>query len=201
MELDIELYDIIKAPDPVLKQIASPVENINIDIKNQVKRMAATMKNAAGIGLAANQVGVLNRIFVMDLNPKSWAYTDEKDGVLHIGSAYRSGEGEESDTAEGHLRIMINPEIIWHSDQHSVFEEGCLSIPGHYGDVQRPSKIRVKYLDEHAKAHEWEAQGLESHCVQHELDHLEGVLFLDYLSTLKRNMIIRKMQKYKKSLL
>ena len=95
---------------------------------------------------------------------------------------------------------MINPEILWESEQHSVFEEGCLSIPGQVGEVERPAKIRVKFLDALGQAQEMEAEGLVSHAVQHELDHLNGVLFIDYLSGLKRKMIIKKMEKLKKQM-
>jgi peptide deformylase len=127
------------------------------------------MYDAPGIGLAANQVGILNRVLVMDLE-------------------YRDGEG-------GNPYYMANPEIIWKSEEISVLEEGCLSVPQQYAEVERPEKVKVKYLDYNGEEKELEAKGLLSHCVQHEIDHLDGVVFIDYLSSLKRNMLIRKVKK------
>jgi len=196
----MNIYDIIIAPDPVLKETAQPIGGVTADVQKQMDVMLATMYDAPGIGLAANQVGLLNRVIVMDLDPKSWEYGPEQDGVLEICSTYRSGEeGEEQPTEPGtHPIVMANPEIIWQAEQRSFFDEGCLSIPGQYGTVERPKAVRVKYLDYDGKEQELEAEGLLSHCVQHEIDHLNGVLFVDYLTNLKRNMIIRKMEKLKK---
>lgn len=168
-----KLYDIINVPDPVLKQIAQPVDSINGDIQKQMDRMLATMYDAPGIGLAANQVGLLNRVLVMDLSRR-----EEEEEATPI--------------------CMANPEILWESEEMSVMEEGCLSIPKQYGEVERPATVRVKYTDYDGKEAELEASGLLSHCVQHEIDHLDGVLFIDYLSSLKRNMILRKVEKMKK---
>lgn len=168
-----DLYDIIIVPDPVLKQTAQEVQSFTPDIQKQMDKMLATMYDAPGIGLAANQVGLLNRVLVMDLTRRS--------------------EGEESKPI-----CMANPEIIWESEEPSVMEEGCLSIPQQYADVERPARVRVKYLDYDGKEAELEASGLLSHCVQHEIDHLNGVLFTDYLSSLKRNMMLRKVDKMKK---
>lgn len=174
-------YDIIFVPDPVLKQIAQPVQKVDDVLRAQMDAMIETMYDAPGIGLAANQVGLLNRVFVMDC----------------------SGRGsEEGDTETPPARnpvCMINPEIIWESEEISAMEEGCLSIPGQFAEVQRPATVRVKYLDYHGVESEKEVTGLESHCVQHELDHLDGVLFVDYLSKLKRDTILRKVAKLKKS--
>lgn len=194
----MELYDIIIAPDPVLKREAQPVSKVDDSVQAQMDRMLATMYDAPGIGLAANQVGLLNRVLVMDCAPDSWEYGGEQDGVLLINSTYRSGEGDEAPERERYPVVMANPEVIWESEQHSVFEEGCLSLPGQFGAVERPTKVRVKYLDRDGQEQEMEAEGLVAHCVQHEIDHLNGVLFVDYLSGLKRNMIIRKMEKLKK---
>ncbi|HOO81516.1 MAG TPA: peptide deformylase [Alphaproteobacteria bacterium] len=168
-----KMYDIIIIPDPVLKQTAQAVNCVNLDIQKQMDAMLATMYAAPGIGLAANQVNLLNRVLVMDLA--------------------RTDEGEEKTPI-----CMANPEIIWESEEMSTMEEGCLSIPRQYAEVQRPAHVRVKYLDYNGKEAELEASGLLSHCVQHEIDHLNGVLFIDYLSTLKRNMIVRKVEKLKK---
>ncbi len=196
----MNMYDIIIAPDPVLKETAQPISGVTADVQKQMDVMLATMYNAPGIGLAANQVGLLNRVVVMDLDPTSWEYGPEQDGVLEIRSTYRSGDEDEAEEAERTRNpiVMANPEIIWQSEQHSFFDEGCLSIPGQYGTVERPKTVRVKYLDYDGKQQELEAEGLLSHCVQHEIDHLDGVLFVDYLTNLKRNMIIRKMEKLKK---
>lgn len=196
---NMNLYDIVKAPDGVLKQMATPVGTVDGDLRKQMGRMIATMYDAPGIGLAANQVGLLNRVVVMDVPAESWEYGEvDKNGVLSIKSKYRSNEDGEPLAPTRSPLVMVNPEILWSSDQQSVFEEGCLSIPGHHADVQRPAKVRVKYIDYDGNEQEQEAEGLFSHCVQHEIDHLDGVLFIDYISSLKRNMIIRKMEKWKK---
>lgn len=166
-------YDIIYVPDPVLKQTAYPVDKIGDDIRAQMDGMLAAMYDAPGIGLAANQVGLLNRVLVMDLsNPDE---DEEKNPIC-----------------------MVNPEVIYESEKRSVMQEGCLSIPRQYADVERPAIVRVKYWDYDGKEAELEAEGLLSHCVQHEIDHLNGVLFTDYLSSLKRNMILKKVDKLKK---
>lgn len=191
-----DLYDIVKVPSAVLKETAHEVQKIDADVQAQVKRMINTMYEGAGIGLAANQVGLLNRIFVMDLPEGAWVHGPEVNGVLTIEAGYRSGQKE--DTPMKKPRAFINPEVIWKSEQRSVYDEGCLSIPGQYGEVIRPAQVRVKFLDEQGDTHEEEFDGLDSHCVQHEIDHLNGVLFIDYLSSLKRNMILRKMKKLNK---
>lgn len=167
------LYDIIITPDPVLKQTATEVGSITSDIQTQMDRMLATMYDAPGIGLAANQVGLLNRVLVMDLSRR-----DENEDPAPI--------------------FMVNPEIIHESEEMSVMEEGCLSIPQQYADVERPAEVAVKYIDYNGKEAELKASGLLSHCVQHEIDHLNGVLFVDYLSSLKRNMLLRRLEKMKK---
>lgn len=194
----MDTYEIITIPDPVLKQKAETIETVGENIRLQADRMLATMYGARGIGLAANQVSLLNRIIVMDVNPDSWVYGPEIDGVLTIDSAYRSGDGDEPEERQPSPIIMINPEVVWSSDQKSVFDEGCLSIPQQYAEIVRPAAVRVKYVDYTGQQAELEAHGLLSHCVQHEIDHLNGVLFIDYLSSLKRNMIIKKFDKLKK---
>ncbi len=161
---------IIKVPDPVLKAKAQPVDRVDDAIRAQFDAMIQTMYDAPGIGLAANQVNLLNRVIVMDLSVRE-------------------------DEEEKKPIFMANPEIIWESEEISVMEEGCLSIPGQFAEVQRPAIVRVKYLDYNNTAQELEAQGLMSHCVQHEIDHLNGVLFVDYLSSLKRNMMLRRVAK------
>lgn len=161
---------IIKIPDPVLKATAQPVDRVDDAIRAQFDTMLQTMYDAPGIGLAANQVNLLNRVIVMDLSSRE--ESEERKPVF-----------------------MANPEVIWESEQISVMEEGCLSIPGQFAEVQRPAIVRVKYLDYNNTEQELEAEGLLSHCVQHEIDHLNGVLFIDYLSSLKRNMIVRRVAK------
>jgi peptide deformylase len=166
-------YSIIQIPDPVLKTVAQPVGGVDAALRAQMDAMLEAMYNAPGIGLAANQVGLLNRVLVMDL----------------------------ADIKEGETKApiyMANPEIIWESEEMSAMEEGCLSIPQQYAEVERPAIVRVKYLDYNGKPAELEASGLLSHCVQHEIDHLNGVLFIDHLSALKRNMIVKKLDKLRK---
>lgn len=166
-------YKIITVPHPTLKQTAQPVDRVDDAIRKQMDGMLAAMYDAPGIGLAANQVDLLNRVLVMDLSKKD--------------------EGEDPNPI-----CMANPEILYESDKKSVMEEGCLSIPRQYAEVERPAIVRVKYLDYEGKEAEMEAEGLLSHCIQHEIDHLNGTLFIDYLSSLKRNMMIKKVQKLKK---
>ena len=183
--------DVIIVPDPVLRKTAQPIEQIQTDTKQFLRDMAETMNVENGIGLAANQVAVLKRALVMDVPKGCWEYKGEdKHGVLTIGPAKDAAKQEISN-----LIHMINPEIIESSAQRSVYAEGCLSIPGQYAEVERPAKVRVKYLDIDGKEKIELFEGLDSHCVQHEIDHLNGVLFIDYLSKLKRNTILRKVEK------
>lgn len=169
-----DIYSVIMVPDPVLKQTAQPVATVDATMRTQLDKMLRTMYAAQGIGLAANQVGLLNRVLVMDIAQR------------------------EDDTASRQPIFMINPEIIWKSEEPSVWEEGCLSIPGQYAEIERPKTIRVAYLDYDGKEQEGEFSDLGSHCVQHEIDHLNGTLFVDYLSALKRNMILKKVAKAQK---
>ena len=167
----MDKYQIIKIPDPVLKQMAKEVSKVDDEIRVQMDRMLKAMYEAPGIGLAANQVGMLNRVIVMDIAQR------------------------EDDTATRKPIVMANPEIIWRSEEPSIWEEGCLSIPGQYAEVERPLEVRVRYLDYEGKQQEQHFEALGSHCVQHEIDHLNGVLFIDHLSTLKRNMILKRYKK------
>jgi len=170
----VDLYKIIIVPAPVLQETAASVEHLTDTIKNQMDRMLATMYQAPGIGLAANQVGLLNRVIVMDI-------------------------AQREDPATRRPICMMNPEIVWTSDEPSVWEEGCLSIPGQYAEVQRPKAVRVKYVGYDGGMHEDYFENLGAHCVQHEIDHLNGVLFVDYLSSLKRNMMLKKVEKAQKA--
>ena len=163
---------IITAPDPRLKQIATPVDSVDREVRRLMDDMLETMYLAPGIGLAAPQVGALKRVIVLDL----------------------SKEGE----ARRPLQLA-NPELTWVSDQDAAYEEGCLSLPDHYAEVVRPAAIKLRYLDRDNEIRETEAGGLLATCIQHEIDHLEGILFVDHISALKRNMILRKLLKTKKS--
>jgi len=166
------LLPILTAPDPALKKISAPVKQVDAGIRKLMDDMLETMYHAPGIGLAAPQVGVLKRVIVLDL----------------------AREGEDPQP----LRIA-NPEIAWVSDDDATYNEGCLSVPEHYADVVRPAACRVKYLDQDNKQQEIAAEGLLATCLQHEIDHLDGVLFIDHLTSLKRNMILRKLLKAKKA--
>lgn len=163
---------ILVAPDPRLAKQSAPVTEVNDDIRQLMDNMLETMYAAPGIGLAAPQVGVLKRVIVLDV-----AGEDEPPKALR----------------------MANPEIIWVSDDDAEYNEGCLSVPDHYADVVRPAACTIKYLDENNKAQELSASGLLATCIQHEIDHLQGVLFIDHLTSLKRNIILRKLLKAKKS--
>ncbi|HTH98604.1 MAG TPA: peptide deformylase [Stellaceae bacterium] len=165
------LLPILILPHPMLKAKAKPVEAVNDDIRQLMDNMLETMYAAPGIGLAANQIGQLKRIIVLDV-----ARSDEKPTPL----------------------CLANPEIVWTSDETSTYNEGCLSLPEQYADVERPSEVRVRYLDRDNKRQEIHGKGLLATCLQHEIDHLNGILFTDHISALKRNMILRKLAKQQK---
>lgn len=166
------LLPILTAPDPRLKKTAKPVAAVDDAVRKLMDDMLETMYKAPGIGLAAPQVGVLQRVIVLDI-----AREDEPPQPLR----------------------MANPELTWVSDDDAVYNEGCLSVPEHYADVVRPAAVKVRYLDEKNDLRELEADGLLATCVQHEIDHLDGILFIDHLTALKRNIILRKLLKSKKS--
>lgn len=167
---------IIEAPDPLLRQISSPVEAITSEVQTLIDDMFETMYAAPGIGLAAIQVGVPKRIVVIDLQDP------EEEG----GEPVRRP------------MVFINPEILRTSETEKPYNEGCLSVPDQYAEVDRPDSIRARWLDRDGKVHEEEIEGMLATCLQHEMDHLEGVLFIDYLSRLKRDMILRKLAKQRK---
>ena len=164
--------DIIIAPDPRLKVKCKPVAKVDAKVARLMDDMLETMYAAPGIGLAAPQVGVAQRVIVLDV-----AREDEKPASLR----------------------MANPELVWVSDEDATYNEGCLSLPEHYADVVRPKAIRVHYLDHQNEIRELEAEGLLATCIQHEMDHLDGILFVDHITALKRNIILRKLLKAKKS--
>jgi peptide deformylase len=159
-------------PDPVLRQKAQAISTVDKRIATFMDQMRDAMYKGRGIGLAANQVGSLERIITIDVS-------EERNGSSAL--------------------LMANPEITWHDpDATFTYSEGCLSIPDHYADVTRPKRIRVNYLDQMGKRQELEAEDLLSQCIQHEIDHLNGVLFIDHISRLKRTMIERKIEKARK---
>jgi peptide deformylase len=162
------LREILVLPDKRLRLKSDPVKRIDSGIRKLVEDMFETMYDAPGIGLAAIQVGVPKRVVTMDLSKK---------------------EGEQEP------RVFINPELVWTSDDKATYEEGCLSIPEYYEEVERPAQVKVKYLDLDDKAQEIEANGLLSTCLQHEIDHLNGILFIDHISKLKRDRVVKKFTK------
>ncbi|MEL6168352.1 MAG: peptide deformylase [Pseudomonadota bacterium] len=166
------LRPILLHPDPRLKKAAEPVPDISDDIRRLADDMLETMYDAPGIGLAAPQVGVSQRILVMD------CVKDEELPARPL--------------------VLINPEITWKSEEKNTYEEGCLSIPEHYADVIRPAEVSVRWTDLEGAAQKERFDGLWATCVQHEIDHLDGKLFIDYLTPLKRQLITRKMQKLKR---
>jgi len=162
---------ILTAPDPRLKEVSRKVERVDAEIRMLIDDMFDSMYEAKGIGLAAIQIGVPRRVLVMDL-------------------AQKDGDREP--------RVFINPKILWASDELATVEEGCLSVPDIWDDVERPARIRAEHLDRDGKLVTLEADGLLATCLQHEMDHLEGVLFLDHLSRLKRSIALRKLAKAKR---
>jgi peptide deformylase len=165
------LLPIITAPDPRLKLKARPVAKVDDKVRRLMDDMLETMHQAIGIGLAAPQVGVAQRVIVVDC----------------------AREGETANPIR-----MANPEILWRSEDGVVANEGCLSLPEHYADVERAAEIRVRYLDHENEIREMTAKGLLATCLQHEIDHLDGVLFVDHISLLKRGIILRKLAKMKR---
>ena len=163
--------EILVAPDPRLKKRALPVERVDDDIRKLMDDMVETMYDARDIGLAAPQVGISKRVIVVDV-----ARDDEEPQPIQ----------------------MANPEVIWESDEERTYEEGCLSLPEHYAEVVRPEAVKIRYLDRENEIRTLEADDILATCIQHEIDHLDGVLFVDHISSLKRNMIIKKLQKVKK---
>ncbi len=167
------LLPIIEAPDPRLKTVSTPVEAFDDTLQMLIDDMFETMYAAPGIGLAAIQVGVPKRLLVIDLQEKN----------------------EETGATIREPRVFINPEILETSEEVTVYNEGCLSVPDQYADVERPATVRARWLDREGKSHEQELDEMLATCLQHEMDHLEGILFIDRLSKLKRDMVLKKLQK------
>ena len=172
MNATVETLPILVVPDPILKARARPVGPSDMEqVRTLVPRMFATMYRAPGIGLAAPQVGVGLRFAVVDL------MQDEKSSPI----------------------VLINPEVMARSQEEATREEGCLSLPGQYADVTRPARVTIRYMDIEGARRQIDAEGLLAACMQHEIDHLDGVLFVDHISALKRGIILRKLQKAKRS--
>jgi peptide deformylase len=163
---------ILTEPDPFLRQKSTDVEKVDNNIRKLMDDMLETMYDAPGIGLAAIQIGVPKRVIVIDLS------RDEKKKPMYF----------------------VNPKIILKSEINSTYEEGCLSVPGQFAEVDRPDKCHISYFDYNGQKQELKAEGLLATCIQHEMDHLEGILFIDYLSKLKKNFIVKKLSKQKKAL-
>ena len=164
------LREILVVPHPVLKQVSKKVETVDDDLRALMDDMLETMYAAPGIGLAAIQVGVAKRVIVMDL----------------------AREGEDKQP-----RFFVNPELLWKSEETAPYEEGCLSVPEIYDEVERPSQVKLRYLNYAGETVEEDAEGLFAVCIQHEMDHLNGVLFIDHLSRLKREQAVKKVKKLK----
>jgi peptide deformylase len=162
------LRDILIIPDPKLRLTSEPVMQFDKELRALVDDMFETMYAAPGIGLAAIQIGVTLRVITMDLAKKD----DPKEP-----------------------QVFINAEVVWKSDECSVYEEGCLSIPEYYEEVERPARVRIRFTDLDGKQHEEDAEGLFATCMQHEIDHTNGILFIDYISKLKRDMVLKKFKK------
>jgi peptide deformylase len=171
------LLPIIETPHPLLREISAPVEAVTDELRALIDDMFETMYAAPGIGLAAIQVGVPKRLLVIDLQEP-----EEEEGGEPVRDPL----------------VFINPEILETSDTLQVYSEGCLSVPDMYAEVERPDRIRARWLDRDGKQHEKELDGLLAICLQHEMDHLEGILFIDHLSRLKRDMILKKLAKARK---
>ena len=178
---------IIAVPDPRLKQVSEPVEAVTDDLRLLMDDMVETMHDAKGIGLAAIQVGVSKRVIVMDLSPSDSAEDGESEERYDL-----------SELKDEPIRYFVNPEIVWTSEEMNNYQEGCLSVPGFYDDVERPQACKVTYLDYQGEPQELNCDGLLATCIQHEMDHLNGVVFLDHLSRLKRDMIVKKLRKLAK---
>ena len=166
------IQKILIEPDPLLRKKCKPVTSVDNNLRKLMDDMVETMYDAPGIGLAAIQIGVLKRVVVIDISKK-----EEKNPLY-----------------------LVNPEITFKSKEKSKYEEGCLSLPGQFAEIERASECYLKYLDYNGNTKEYKAKGLLATCIQHEIDHLDGILFIDYLSKLKKTMIIKKLIKQKKSL-
>lgn len=181
--------EIIHIPDPILREASKPVEQISPELLKMLDDMAETMYEAPGIGLAGIQIALPLRVVVVDCDQRAKSEEDSDEPQR---------DDEPSDEASRNPIFLINPEIVEYSDQPSTYEEGCLSIPDYYAEVERPAGCVVKYIDRDGKEQVIKAEGLLSTCLQHEIDHLNGKLFIDELSKLKRDMVVKKFTKIAK---
>ena len=181
---------IIEVPDKRLKTVSQRVTKVTDDTRALMDDMLETMYDANGIGLAAIQVGVADRVIVMDISQRMQAGAEAQDDTEE-----NLEEDPEEVLGETGPRFFVNPEIIWASEETRNYQEGCLSVPGFYDDVARPAQCRVAFLDYDGQSQELECDGLLATCIQHEMDHLEGIVFLDRLSRLKRQIILKKIAK------
>lgn len=194
------ILPIVHIPDPVLRRVSKPVERVDDELRAFLDNMLTTMYDAPGIGLAAVQVGEPLRIFTVDCSKRAEDEEEAGDGqpIREQAPDVVASVADEPVEPPRDPIFLINPEIIAFSDERSVYEEGCLSIPDYYADVERPTACTVKYIDRNGDDQVLEADGLLSTVIQHEFDHLNGVLFLDHISKLKRDMVIRKFTKIAK---
>ncbi|MFT4091122.1 MAG: peptide deformylase [Asticcacaulis sp.] len=175
------IREIITVPNPLLKQVSKPVEGgVTDELRALMDDMLETMYDAPGIGLAAIQIGEPVRVIVMDLQEKPEGAPEDAEG-------------------EKNPRFFVNPEIVWSSEDLSSYDEGCLSVPEVYDEVKRPAKVRIKYLNYQGQEVEEEADGLFATCIQHEMDHLNGILFIDHLSKLKRDRAVTRVKKLRRA--
>lgn len=188
------IREILEVPDSRLKQVSVPVTQFDDELRALVADMFETMYDAPGIGLAAIQVGVPLRVLVIDLQP------DDPDAEpVACNHDHGGGGHHHHQPTKREPQVFINPEILDPSDDHAVYSEGCLSVPEIYADVERPARIRARWQDMDGKVHEAAMDGLMATCLQHEMDHLEGILFIDHLSRLKRQMALKKLEKLRKA--
>ena len=186
------IREILEVPDPRLKQVSQPVERFDDELRTLVADMFDTMYDAPGIGLAAIQVGVPLRVLVIDLQP------DDEDAEPEVCHSH-GGHHHTHQPTKREPHVFINPEILDPSEEHTIYNEGCLSVPEVYAEVERPSRIRARWQDLDGQVHEEALDGLMATCLQHEMDHLEGVLFIDHLSRLKRQMALKKLEKLRRA--
>ncbi|WP_375289390.1 peptide deformylase [Qipengyuania sp.] len=185
------IREILEVPDPRLKTVSEPVTEFDAELKTLVDDMFETMYDANGIGLAAIQVGVPKRILVIDLQP------DDPDAEPE--ECHHDGHKHYHQPTKNEPRIFVNPEILDPAEELSTYQEGCLSVPDIYADVDRPAACRVRWQDLEGNTHEEALEGMMATCIQHEMDHLEGVLFIDHLSRLKRQMALKKLKKLREA--
>lgn len=185
------IREILEVPDSRLKTVSKPVESFDDELKTLVEDMFETMYAAPGIGLAAIQVGVPLRVLVIDLQ--------EPDPDAPAEDCGDHGCGHDHRPVIRDPRVFVNPEILDPAEELSIYQEGCLSVPDIFADVERPATCRVRYQDLDGKMHEEAMEGLLATCIQHEMDHLQGILFIDHLSRLKRNMALKKLEKLRKA--